>query len=236
MRWRPHRAEENGVRNAQCLLAIVLFGASATQASLAKPMHAHHETRSVASAASAKPRMRAAREVHLGPRGTGVGQGPVAKAANPIDTRPRDTIDGGITALSLRPGIGPGRVRSATAAFKIGVPGNFQAHHPAAASASNPIARNAIAVPVGQHENLNKSGAEHFGTAAPAPGSLSESRVFGGPNLGQPHPAAIASADVLSRGKIDGAALIRPALMPAGLGGPAKAVVGINGTSFRPKH
>jgi hypothetical protein len=222
------------VTNARCFLAIVLLSAPVAQAGFAKEGHTRHATRPVASAASAKPQKRVPREAHVGPKGTGVGQEAVAKGANPIDTRPRDTIDGGVTALSPRPGFGPGRAHNAVAKLKIG--GNFPAHRPAAAAASDPNARNAIAVPVGQHENLNGRGAEHFGSAAPSPGSLIATRAFSGPNLGQPHPAAIASAGVLNRGKIDGAALIRPALAPAGLGGPAKAAVGINGTSVRPKH
>jgi hypothetical protein len=224
------------VRNAHCFLAIVLVSASLAQPSFAKEAHARRATRPVPSAASARPQIRVPREVHVGPKGTGVGQGPVAKGADSIDTRPRDTIDAGVTAPPPLPGIGPGKARTATATFKLGVPGNSQVRHPAAAAAFNPDTRNAIAVPVGQHENLNGRDAAHFGSAALGPGGLAGPRVFGGPNLGPQHSAAFASAGVLNRGKIDGATLIRPALAPTGLGGPAKVVAGINGTSFRSKH
>jgi hypothetical protein len=58
----------------------------------------------------------------------------------------------------------------------------------------------------------------------------------GGARIVRPVSSPIATAPALSSGRIDGARLIRPALAPVGLGGPAKTAVGINGTTFRPKH
>jgi hypothetical protein len=53
---------------------------------------------------------------------------------------------------------------------------------------------------------------------------------------GDVKPTIRPSASVnLSRGKIDGMGLIRPALTAA-IGGPAKSAGGINGTLLRPKH
>jgi hypothetical protein len=53
--------------------------------------------------------------------------------------------------------------------------------------------------------------------------------VFGAatmqPSLGMP-----------GRDTVDGARLIRPAVAPQGLGGPAKVVAGINGTTLRSKR
>jgi hypothetical protein len=47
------------------------------------------------------------------------------------------------------------------------------------------------------------------------------------------HP--IASATFADRSKIDGGHLIR-STVTSGLGGPAKSVTGINGTTMRPKY
>jgi hypothetical protein len=56
------------------------------------------------------------------------------------------------------------------------------------------------------------------------------------PNAVRPNPSPVVVTAAATRGKINGTALIRPALAPSGLGGPAKAVVGINGSAFRSKH
>ena len=46
----------------------------------------------------------------------------------------------------------------------------------------------------------------------------------------------VTTTSVPSRGKIDGAGLIRPSVAPSALGGPAKTFAGINGTTLRPKR
>ena len=46
----------------------------------------------------------------------------------------------------------------------------------------------------------------------------------------------VATASIPDRGKIDGSRLIRPSVAPTGLGGPAKFIAGINGTTFREKR
>ena len=45
-----------------------------------------------------------------------------------------------------------------------------------------------------------------------------------------------AGSVVLSRGTIDGMGVTRPGVGPSRVGGPAKVVSGINGTTIRPKH
>jgi hypothetical protein len=94
-----------------------------------------------------------------------------------------------------------------------------------AAGAPSAVTRNAIGVSIAPHETL--------------PGSTVAGTVVHGPNppagaafgpIG--HPAPIVNA---SPGKIGGTSLIRPTLAPAGLGGPAKPVAGINGTTLRPR-
>lgn len=50
-----------------------------------------------------------------------------------------------------------------------------------------------------------------------------------------PRPTPLATAAAWDRGKINGTSLIRPAYAPARLGGAAKPVTGINGSTFRRK-
>lgn len=218
-------AEEIGLTIGRYGLAIILLSASASQPSFAKESHAHHAVRPSVTARITRPAIRMPHEIGAGPKGEGVGAGPVAKGANPVDAHPRDTIDAGVTALSPRRDYGPAKARNAATAVKIGVPGNSQTRHVPAAGASNPVARNAIGLPIAPHENMNPGAAERLGSPNP-----------GGANSGRPNPAATTTASVSSLGKIDGAGLIRPTRVPAGLGGPAKAVAGINGTTFRPKY
>lgn len=68
------------------------------------------------------------------------------------------------------------------------------------------------------------------------PVSAAAGSVHGLPSALSPivHPGSNAGA--ARAGRIDGTGLIRPALAPARIGGPAKVTAGINGTAFRPKH
>jgi hypothetical protein len=153
-----------------------------------------------------------------------------------------------VTAIPPLSGFAPDKGRGANASLKIGVPGNSQARHAPVVGLSDPVARNAIGVPVAPHEDLPRSSGDYVGAVPRIPPtvptgngivakSTEESRSA---NIGQVgvHPAAngsISNASVSSRGRIGGSALIRP-LAAAGLGGPAKVVAGINGTTVRLKR
>jgi hypothetical protein len=242
----------SGLKIDLCLLAVALLGASAAEASIAKQVRTHHTSGPSASAPprdarslsagvsghSAKSKIRVPAETGAGPKGEGVGDAPIAKGVNPVDTQPRDTIDAPITVLSPRPGFGPDKGRNAAAGFKVAAPGNFQVRRAPAAGSSNLVARNAIGLLVARHEDVNGRSAAHFGSMVANPGALAGARGLSGPNIGRtnPAPAPVATASILNRGKIDGTGLIRPALAPASLGGPAKSIAGIDGTTFRPKH
>lgn len=80
-----------------------------------------------------------------------------------------------------------------------------------------------------------QSPAATLGAAENKPASLANAGA-GGPGNLRPNPGPMVTATAASRGRIDGAGLIRPGIAPSGLGGPAKAVARINGTTFRPKH
>jgi hypothetical protein len=51
-----------------------------------------------------------------------------------------------------------------------------------------------------------------------------------------PHTSAAGNPTILNRGSINGSTLTRPGSGSSAIGGPAKVVVGINGTSIRPKR
>ena len=194
------------------LSAIILFGALVAQPSFAKDVHPHRAHRANgASTASAKP------HGHAG-----------NAAADTHASEPTGTP--AVTVVSPGPGFTPDQGRGANGNLKTSPPVNFQARHTPVVGSPNPAPRNAIGLPVAQHENPPQSG----GFAAP---SKVSGAAFGG--QAGTHPVAngsISNASVSSRGRIDGGALIRPSLAAAGLGGPAKAVSGINGTTVRLKH
>jgi hypothetical protein len=114
--------------------------------------------------------------------------------------------------------------------LKTSAPGAFQARHTPVVGSPNPPARNAIGLPVAQHESPMRNG-----------GIATSSKVSGaafGAQIG-PHPVtnpSVLNTGASARGRIDGGAVIRPSLAVAGLGGPAKAVAGINGTTVRLKR
>jgi hypothetical protein len=114
---------------------------------------------------------------------------------------------------------------------------------------AKPIARNAIGLPVTRHEGLQERSSEPHGAPAQSPthdapsvaasGAGNLAKTDGGlerPPIVRPSPSPVVSAPVAQRGTINGTGLTRPSSAPSSLGGPAKVVVGINGTSARPKH
>lgn len=112
---------------------------------------------------------------------------------------------------------------------------------PPAPGASNFVARNAIGLPVAPHEAIPSSNGEPLGPSAAAAPSARPSGTGSVPNakriIGEAPGAASNSALAgLRAGGIDGTSLVCPALAPSGLGGPAKTAVGINGSTFRPRH
>lgn len=149
----------------------------------------------------------------------------------------------GATATGLASKTGAGR-----AGLRTATPQNSQPRR-AGSVPFKPAARNAIGVSVIPHAAAPGSGGEHIGVAVqpsramptgasgPAkPGLTSSSSGFGGPHIGLQYPRPVPSASFESQGRINGASPIRPKPVAWGLGGPAKTVGGINGTTLRPKH
>lgn len=205
------------------VLTIVSFCLLAAQPSLARETHGHHSHHASAKGAPTR---------HAG----------TAKRTNSIGTSPNDTIDMGVTVLSPRSDSTLDKSRDEKPSLRITKPENFQAHRAGVPGPSIPVARNSIGQPVNPALDTT-DGAKHSGPKLQTPDVNSSVRrtgvarqALGEPNVGLHIAGPVASVGIPNRSKIGGAGLIRPAFAPSGLGGPAKAVAGINGTTFRSKH
>jgi len=110
------------------------------------------------------------------------------------------------------------------------------------------VTRDAIGLPVARHDGMEQGrGQRHeftdlihnpavapVGFGANANGGLART----GGALGRPSSNAnqIVRPAALNRGTINGTNLTRPGVGPSSIGGPAKPVAGISGTTIRPKH
>ncbi len=193
------------MRIGSYLLAIVLLGASAMQASFAEEARSGARGRD----GSALPVEPAAQSRHLGGRRNDVGQ---------VETKFRSRPSG--------------------------------AHHPrplSATGASDRVVRNAIGMPVAQGAERRESEHHDFPSVVPSPvaGAVSTpgngvgnlAKAEGGPGgIVRPAPIPAVTAIALNRGTINGTSLVRRGFGPSGVGGPARAVAGISGTTIRPKR
>jgi len=238
-------------------MAIVLLGVTLTQPSFARNSHAHRANGTAVAASpkagarrAAKSDIRPVRQSGAGIKGVNAstGEKSTAKGATPVDPHRSDASETPAAVMTPRPGVTPDKDSDANARFKITAPGNSQVRHVPVLRSSNPVTRNAIGQPVVQHEDAAVSSGTRIGAPVsaplPSPGApLSRTESLGkpngsigGPSVGPQRPGPVASTSISSRGRIDATGLIRPSRAPAALGGPAKAFVGISGTTLRPKH
>jgi hypothetical protein len=95
-------------------------------------------------------------------------------------------------------------------------------------------ARNAIGQPVVPSRNF--AGAQPPVPALQRSGAVPPPIIHGGP-AAPPVSSGPARVNVAnSRGSVNGATVIRPANAPSGIGGPAQARYGINGTTVQNRH
>lgn len=122
-------------------------------------------------------------------------------------------------------------------------PKNFQVSRSPAPGVPDLIVRNAIGLPVTPHQLVRGDNGEPFNSSAAHPlaavtnraGSIfTASRSIGG--MRSAGPILTLTGTPSGNGRIDGTGLIHPGASPMGIGGPAPAIAGINGTAFRPKH
>jgi hypothetical protein len=103
----------------------------------------------------------------------------------------------------------------------------------AATPGTAPTLRNAIGQPVGSAMPKNSAGAEQ---QLPA---LQRSKALSAPVIHMPAAGSSGTARVNianNRGSVNGTAVIRPAVGPPSIGGPAHAHYGINGTAVQSRH
>ena len=205
------------------ILAIVSFCLMASQPSLAKEGDGHHTHHASVKRAPTR-------------------HGGTVKGASSIASSPNETIDMGVTVLSPRPGSTPGKGRDVKPSLRMTKPENFQVHSMGVPGPSNPVARNALGQPVSPVLGTTDS-AKHFGPKLQTPDAVSSvsragvaGEALGEANVGSHNTGPLASVRTPSFGKIGSAGVIHPTLATSGLGGPAKSLAGINGTTFRPKH
>ncbi|MFY9894151.1 MAG: hypothetical protein WAK63_08440 [Xanthobacteraceae bacterium] len=113
---------------------------------------------------------------------------------------------------------------------------------------SGQVSRDAIGLPVIRHDGKEQeSGQRHDVPAvvhepAVAPTGFGANASSGGArtdiSVGRPSSNAnlIVRPSALNRGTINGTSLARPGLGSSSIGGPAKPIAGINGTTIRSKH
>jgi hypothetical protein len=165
--------------------------------------------------------------------------GASAKRANPVHTKPTETIDTSVTVLRPRGGSARGN-QNPNASLKIVQPGNLTRH--SNVTPAMPVVRNAIGQPV-KPKSVTVD-APRLAPSLQAPGTVAKGDVrIPSPaspirplNVGSTNVYPTATASISSKGRIDGGRLIRPSVAPLGVGGPTRASNGINGTTVQTKH
>ncbi len=156
-----------------------------------------------------------------GGKGTRPANPPPDKAKSPIDARetvaPPAFPSHGVTQHQIR-------IINPSAKPPVNGP------HSQAAIMTNPApaVRNAIGQPVAMPTNV--VGGQHRAFSVQS-GSAIAARTFVPATTDRPNVAIAAN-----RGSVNGAAVIRPVVAPAGIGGPAPPRYGINGTTVQTRH
>jgi hypothetical protein len=178
--------------------------------------------------------------------GTETGRGAPAKDANAPDFHTKDLgpIDTRITVQPRLHGVGPGTGRQAKT--KIGPIGSRYSHvrHAFAPGNVRHITRNAIGLPMTLRGTLPAPNAALVRSPTDAAPGVAPSGSDGAvkPNPGSEHfavsrPGSVEAGTGAGRPAINGSSFARRGFVPATLGGPTKnVVVGINGSTIRPKH
>ncbi len=207
-----------------------MLGALATQPGFAKGSHIHAGAKQAVATAQKRANAKDTAAKRMNAKGT-----------NSIGAPTRNAIDTGNTPLSSPPAVTPEKAKDLNAKLPMNEPGNLQTRHPRASVPSNAVTRNAIGLPVA-HDNMTDGGARFGATGQPnailmrpAGGTTHADAGRGEPNIGRQSPLP-SGANTASPSKTDGVRLIRPSLALSGIGGPAKAAAGINGTMVRPKR
>jgi len=207
--------KQRGLHPISLVLAIAFIGISLTQPSFAKTQYAQ--------------RARHAGKGQVSAKGHGATYAPIPKGTSSGDMQTKDSGDEVITPAHSRAGLPGDRRHGPNVNAKSGAPGTFQARRAAVPGPSEAIPRNSIGVALPpKTATTSKPILKPEAPVAVAPQGAIANRIV----IAKP----VTTTSVPSRGKIDGAGLIRPSVAPSALGGPAKTFAGINGTTLRPKR
>jgi len=216
IRRRHNRARRSALTkrmHLRLVLSSVLLAALAANPCFAKDGHAHHGARAgVANSV-----------------GSGIDRND-ASAADPAPSKADAPInaEAPVAPPVLPPrGVTQQQIRSINPDVKTANPGILSRSQAGAPPITAPTVRNAIGQPPAVSSALGASGATslpilHAGPAAPPFISSGASRLY------------VSSAT--NRGSINGATVIRPTTSPSIIGGPARALYGINGTTVQNRH
>jgi hypothetical protein len=176
------------------------------------------------------------------------------KDPNAAESRARDVnaIDARITVPPRRTSKNPDRIR-ALKTLTVITPRGAPFRRSTASRMVDHSARNAIGMPVIRHSGGENNHA--VSTPAAAVAGVDQGVAHGlvkfdggteragteRPNIvslgiGWQNTSASANPIAANRGVIDGTKLVRPGFGPSTIGGPAKTVASINGTTIRPRH
>jgi hypothetical protein len=215
-----------------CLLAAFLLDVTAPRISLAEESgSAAHDgagSNSAGEPSSSRP-----------PSGENVAGG-AGKSAP--ENRDSDRIDTRITVQPRGPAVGRDYASELKAKVRSWAASHLRPHSLSAPEPSGGgVVRNAIGMSVGRHEDLKRRDGEPHGLrpAAQIPAvaaGVTQSGDVDRPPIVKPNAGPTVSPAASSRGAINGTSLTRPGHAPSGVGGPAKAVAGISGTTIRPKQ
>jgi hypothetical protein len=222
----------SGVMEMRLRLAIsiiVLVALAAHRPSFAKEAHPQHSAHAVANkGASGK-----------NPGVNSHANSPGTKGAG--DSKSNSAIDLGATVPPpvLPPqGFARQRDRNAIPSVKIVTPRNSAAHNRPGATTLHAV-RNAIGQPVAQPKGAQAHVPPALQTSGATPQPVLHGGIASVPVVSsvpaRSNAPAVNVANLPSRSN-NGAAVIRPTVPPSGIGGPARAMHGINGTAVQSKH
>jgi hypothetical protein len=201
---------------------IVLVALAAPSPGFAKEAHSQHGAHATANKGAS-------------------GKGVSTKAASPTETKSNSMIDVEATVPPpVLPPQGFARQRNLQAipSVKIVTPRNSAAHDRASPTTTHAV-RNAIGQTVAQPKGAQAHVSPALQTSGATPQPVLHGGTASAPVVSsvpaRSNAPAVNVANLPSR-SINGAAVIRPAVPPSGIGGPARATHGINGTAVRNKH
>lgn len=232
----------SGVMEMRLRLAIsiiILAALAAHCPSFAKETHPQHSAHAVANNGGSAKGPTAKGPTAKGPSANSHANSPGTKGAG--ESKSNSAIDlGAIVPPPVLSPSGFARQRNLRAipSVKIITPGNSAARNRPGATTPH-AARNAIGQPVVQPKNFPAAQAHvspmpQVSGAIPPPalrGAIAPAPVVSSVP-GRSNAPAVNVANLASRSS-NGAGVIRPAVPPAGVGGPARPAYGINGTTVQ---